>query len=139
MNRPADAYLRFFENLTPQSLARLDDVVTPDVRFRDPFNDVAGVDAMRRVLAKMFQDVDDPVFRVTHAAEAGDGTCLVRWTFDCRFRGRSWQVIGTSELHLAADGRVVAHIDHWDSGRQFYEKLPLIGAMLRFIRRRCAA
>lgn len=136
--RPANAYLRFFETMTPATIHELAHVVTVDVRFTDPFNDVVGVDAMRRVLAKMFEDVEEPRFQVTHAVDAGDGVCLVRWMFRCRFRGRPWQVPGMSELHLASDGRVAVHIDHWDSGRHFYARLPLIGTLIRFIRRRCA-
>ena len=45
----------------PASLA-LPSLVTADVRFRDPFNDVQGVDAYGRVLTKMFADLDAPRF-----------------------------------------------------------------------------
>lgn len=135
----AAAYIRFYETMTPESLARLPDLVTPDLHFADPFNDVRGIAAMQRILAKMFADLREPRFVVTHHAWDGE-LCFLRWRFTARSKsGDPWAIEGMSELRFAADGKVASHIDHWDAGKQFYEKLPLIGALLRLIRRRVAA
>jgi len=50
--------------------------------------------------------------------------------------GLSLSFAGMSELTFTADGKVARHIDHWDASKAFYEKLPLVGALLRAIRRR---
>lgn len=136
---PARAYIRFYETMTPESLARLPEFVTSDIHFVDPFNDVTGVERMRRILEKMFADLAQPHFAVTHSAWDGD-VCFLRWDFEARGRaeGDKWIIAGMSEIRFAPDGRVSSHIDHWDSGRQFYEKLPVLGALLRFVRRRMA-
>jgi hypothetical protein len=139
MTTGADAYIHFYETMTPESLARLPELVTPDIHFVDPFNDVTGIAPLRRILAKMFEDLHEPRFVVTHRAWSGE-VCFLRWDFTARAKsGAAWKIAGMSELRLAPDGKVASHIDHWDSGRQFYEKLPLIGAVLRLIRRRLAA
>jgi hypothetical protein len=143
MNKPADmaeAYIRFYETMTPESLARLTELVTPEIHFVDPFNDVTGIEPMRRILAKMFADLAEPRFAVTHRAWGGD-VCFLRWRFTARGKngGAEWVIEGMSELRFAADGKVASHVDYWDSGRQFYEKLPLLGSVLRLIRRRLAA
>ena len=39
------------------------------------------------------------------------------------------------EAWLLADGRVVEHRDYWDAAEQLYEKLPLIGGVLRLLKR----
>lgn len=139
MEERARAYIRFYETMTPESLAHLADVVSPDIHFVDPFNDVVGVDDMRRILQKMFADLAEPRFAVTHCAWDG-ALCFLRWRFTAlsKDKGESWTIDGMSELRFAPDGRVASHIDHWDAGRQFYERLPLLGGILRFIRRRLA-
>ena len=58
-NDPARAYIRFYETMTAESLDRLPEVVAPDIRFVDPFNDVSGLAAMRRVLEKMFAKLEE--------------------------------------------------------------------------------
>ena len=134
----ADAYVRLWEEMTGAQIETLPALATPDVHFTDPFNDVRGIDALRRVMLKTLDDLPELNFVVTHRAWAGD-LCLMRWDFDARTKGgRRFTIIGMSELTFAGE-KVARHVDHWDAGKQFYEQLPLIGGVLRMIRRRVAA
>ena len=134
-----EAYVRFYETLTPQTVGELRSLVAPEVRFRDPFNDVQGVDAYERVLAKVFEDLDEPRFEVRHSALDGVIGFLM-WRFvSCGKHGRERAIVGMSELHFDVDGRVAIHVDHWDAATQVYEHLPVLGILLRKIRRRIAA
>lgn len=134
----ADAYIRFCESMSVASLTQLPSLVTANVHFADPFNDVRGVEALTRVMAKNLHDLPELHFVVTNRAWHRD-LCLMCWDFAARTRGgRALQIAGMSELTFAGD-KVAEHIDHWDAGRQFYEQLPLVGAVLRMIRRKVAA
>ncbi len=136
-----DTYVAFFEGLSLESLSGLDTLCAQDVRFRDPFNDVRGVAAFRAVLAKMFEDVDEPRFEVTDRAVSGR-TAYLRWTFAYRVSGSrqgARRIEGVSEVHLNADGKVTAHIDHWDAGAQIYEQVPVLGSLVRMVKRRLSA
>jgi predicted SnoaL-like aldol condensation-catalyzing enzyme len=135
----ADAYIRFFATLQPDRLDLLDALTTPDVAFHDPFNDLHGRPALRRLLAEMFEQLEQPRFDILRHAADGD-VHFVRWRFTGRRPGRSEliELEGVSELHVDADGRVRLHIDHWDAARQLYERVPVLGWLLRRIRRRLA-
>lgn len=132
-----DAYVAFFEDLSPDSLDRLNSLCVPEVHFRDPFNDVRGAGRYRAVLAKMFDDVAEPRFEITDRAYSGP-VCYLRWTFTFRNpaaeNGRQ-RIEGMSEVHLSADGKVTAHIDHWDAA-EIYARVPVLGALLRMVKRR---
>jgi steroid delta-isomerase len=136
----ARAYALFFEHLTPEGIVQISELCVPEIRFRDPFNDVIGIEAYRRVLEKMFEDTVEPTFIVRDIALSGD-TAYMRWEFQFKLKqgGADWYIDGVSEVCFDADGRVASHIDHWDSGRQFYEKLPILGALIRMVKRRLAA
>jgi hypothetical protein len=43
-----------------------------------------------------------------------------------------------TEVHFDQSGKVAAHLDHWDAASQLYEHVPLLGGVLRIIRRRLA-
>ncbi|MCP1335721.1 nuclear transport factor 2 family protein [Futiania mangrovi] len=131
------AYARLFETLSPETLGTLDTLCAPDIHFTDPFNDVRGVEAYKRILAHMFEDTENPRFEVLDqalTARAG----YIRWVFRFRALGRDWEIPGMSEVEIDAGGRIVRHLDHWDSGAEFYAKLPLIGPLVRVVRRRLA-
>ena len=130
-------YCRFFESLTRESVAQIDKLCAPNVRFRDPFNDLEGVAAYRRALAKMFDDVEAPRFSVTDQA-IHDLTCYLRWSFTCRRGKRQFNIEGVSEVHFDDQGRVLAHIDHWDAASQVYARFAILGPILRLVRNRLA-
>jgi len=133
------AYARYYETLTPETIGRLRALVAPDILFRDPFNETRGVAALERVLAKMFEDVVNPKFETLHMTTDGAvGYMKWRLIFGPKGDGRR-EVVGLTELHFDEAGRVTRHIDFWDPASQLYERIPVLGFVLRKIRRRIAA
>jgi len=127
-----------FEQLTPASLARLAELYTADARFKDPFNEVQGVPAIRAVFEHMYATLDAPRFVVRDVVAQGD-QCFLTWDFIFRMRrfNRDEQTVrGGSHLVLAADGRIALHRDYWDVAEELYEKLPLVGSLMRWLKRR---
>jgi len=47
--------------------------------------------------------------------------------------------VGASHLLLDADGRITSHRDYWDAAEELYEKLPVLGALMRILKRRAQA
>ncbi len=128
----------FFETLSPQSLSSLGDVYTPDAYFKDPFNEVRGEAAIRQIFQHMYVALDTPRFVVTGQVAQGD-ECFLVWDFKFFFKGKTDKeqtVRGTSHLKLAADGRINYHRDYWDAAEELYEKLPVLGSFMRWLKRR---
>jgi steroid Delta-isomerase len=142
--RHADArvarLIDLFETLAPGDVAHLPDFYAVDVRFKDPFNEVQGVAEVQRIFAHMFVALEDPRF-VVHDALAHGEQCFLTWDFLFRFRrfDRSLQVVrGASHLRLDAQGRVLVHRDYWDAAEELYEKLPAVGVLMRWLKRRAS-
>ena len=129
-------YCRYFEGLTRATLPDIARIATPDMRFRDPFNDVRGIADVVRLLASMYAH-GTPRFEVLdRALGQSAGYILWRFTNDPGGGAAPWTITGMSEIHFAADGRICEHIDHWDSGGQFYERIPVLGWLIRRVRKR---
>jgi hypothetical protein len=137
LERAVERYVALFETLSRGRVGELADLCARDVRFRDPFNDVRGVELFQAAMAKMFDDVVQPRFTIHDWAISGR-TAYLRWSFDFRTQegGAPWSIEGMSEVRYDEHARVMAHLDHWDASRQLYEKLPVIGFVLRKIRQR---
>jgi steroid Delta-isomerase len=128
----------FFETLDRAAVARIDAVYANDVWFKDPFNEVKGIAAVTHIFEHMFVQVDEPRFVIHYAVEQGDAAFL---TWDFHFRMKRFDaatvqtVRGASHLMFAPDGRVVFHRDYWDAAEELYEKLPLVGSLMRWLKR----
>jgi hypothetical protein len=132
-------YIRFFQELRLDTVVRLDRLAVPDVHFKDPFNDFRSRDRMKDVFTRLYQMLDQPRFIVRDHA-LSEQTAYLRWGFVYRRRGqpRPSTIEGMSEIRFDLAGKVTSHIDHWDAAEQFYEKLPVLGWVLRKIRARMA-
>ncbi|GAB3184407.1 nuclear transport factor 2 family protein [Hydrogenophaga aquatica] len=131
--------VRFFEGLSPKDLARIGDIYAPDARFKDPFNDVKGVRAIERVFCHMFDALDEPRFVVTGQVLQGR-QCFLTWDFLFRFRrfdtARTQVVRGATHIVLDDAGQVCQHRDYWDAAEELYEKLPVVGRLMRWLKHR---
>ncbi len=127
-----------YESLTLTGLADLGACYAEDAQFRDPFNQVEGRAAILRIFEHMFATADAPRFRVTWQMVQGREAVL-GWEFQLRLRGRPGVIEGVSHLRFDAAGQVVAHRDYWDAASELYEKLPVVGAGVAWLRRRLAA
>jgi ketosteroid isomerase-like protein len=132
----------FFEALTPADVARVGEVYRDDARFKDPFNEVQGHAAIRRVFEHMYVALAEPRFVVRDIVAEGD-QCFLTWDFVFRFKrfspGREQTVRGASHIVFDADGRIALHRDYWDAAEELYEKLPAVGGLMRWLKRRANA
>jgi ketosteroid isomerase-like protein len=131
----------WFEGLQRADLAGIDAIYTSDAFFKDPFNEVRGAADVGRIFGHMFDTLIEPRFVVHEVLVQGDGVFLA-WDFVFRMQRApevEQRVRGASHLKLDADGRIAWHRDYWDAAEELYEKLPLLGALMRWLRRRLAA
>ena len=137
-----DDLIDFYHGLAPESIARFPEFYSADAYFKDPFNEVRGVAAIQHIFSHMFRQVGAPRFIVSERVVDEHAVLLV-WTF--HYLVRKWgkdqaQVIrGVSHLKFDADGRVNFHRDYWDAAEELYMKLPVLGMLMRRLRRALAA
>ena len=129
----------FFEKLKPADLADLDRLYAPQARFKDPFNDVQGVPPIQHIFSHMFAALHEPRFVVTARVVQGR-QCFLTWDFLFCFKnfqqGATQTVRGASHLVLDAQGLITLHRDYWDAAEELYEKLPVVGGLMRWLKKR---
>ena len=89
----------------------------------------------------MYVSLHDPRFVVHSKVEQGFEAFL---TWDFNFRIKKYKpdvtqtIRGSSPLKFDEHNRVCYHRDYWDAAQELYEKLPLLGGLMRFLKRRIA-
>jgi hypothetical protein len=128
-----DGYCQYLENITPENLNDMSKHVSQDVHFRDPFNDVNGIDKMHAVFDDMFENIADIDFVIEDRLDKDNVTIIV-WTLSGILFKKPWSVPGSSRLTFNEAGFLSEHIDFWDSGAGLYEHIPFIGWLPRALR-----
>jgi steroid Delta-isomerase len=131
--------VEYFESLTPKSAERIPEFYVQGAYFKDPFNEVRGRRAIQHIFEHMFKALHEPRFVVTGRVVQG-AECFLIWDFKFRFKRfdtRTEQTVrGTSHLKLSPDGKINFHRDYWDTAEELYEKLPWLGSLMRWLKKR---
>ena len=140
MKHQADLYrvIDFFQSISADSARTVSLIYTEDVWFKDPFNEVQGLEQVSHIFTHMFEQVDAPRFVVTHSVLQDDQAFLT-WDFLFRMRRFSDEeqcIRGATHVRFASDGRVAYHRDYWDAAEELYEKLPVVGSLMRWLKTR---
>ena len=132
-----DHLLAWYSSLDRQSLARIAEFYAPGARFKDPFNDVRGIDAIRLIFEHMFDATEAPRFIILERMEQ-DSQAFATWRFEFALKGRPYVVLGATHFRLDAGGRVTEHRDYWDAAEELWQKLPVLGGLVAWLRARFA-
>lgn len=134
--RPALQRLaHWFETLSPDSLKMMDQLYTNTAYFKDPFNEVHDIRRIEHIFNDMFVQFQQPHFVIQERLCDGH-QALLTWHFLFQWRGKDWCIVGSSHLRFNADGLVEYHRDYWDASEELYEKLPVIGFVLKALKKR---
>lgn len=131
-------YIAAVQNLSRDNLDEFFELTASDIEFRDPFNHTSGQLPMREIFEDMFEKLDDVSFEIReHVGDPERGLVFIYWVFraDNKLTG-PMEFTGMSRVHVNAHGLVDSHLDFWDAASEIYEKVPVMGTVLRTMKSR---
>ncbi|GGP26119.1 nuclear transport factor 2 family protein [Silvimonas amylolytica] len=127
--------LDWYATLSPQTVSSSRRFYSADARFKDPFNDVAGIAAIENIFTHMFKHTEHPRF-VIREVLIDDDRAMITWDFEFGIRGAQYVVQGASRLLFDQEGKVMDHRDYWDPAEDLWGKMPIIGGAVTWLRSR---
>ncbi|MCK0746701.1 nuclear transport factor 2 family protein [Chromohalobacter nigrandesensis] len=132
-----EAFCHAFKNLDKTCTGDLENLYTEDVSFTDPLHHIEGRNALMGYYVEMLDNVTECRFDTHHYQRDDDEAC-VDWVMSLSHPrlagGRRIEVAGCSRLTLR-DERVCRQRDYFDAGAMLYEQLPVLGALIRWLKR----
>jgi ketosteroid isomerase-like protein len=132
---PTQKLIAWYAQLSPESLENIDQFYESDAKFKDPFNEVAGIQAIKKIFDHMFLTTNNPHFVFFNTIEQGN-QAFVTWVFHFGLNGREYSVNGSSHLQYDENGLMTDHRDYWDAAEELWQKLPLIGGIVFWLRQK---
>ena len=123
-------YLNLFSNLNKENIKNFDDLVVKDIIFTDPFNNIKGLDDFKNIFYHMFDTVEEPKFDIVDYAQNKDHIFL-KWKMTFYAFKASQTIEGMSDITLNKEGKVISHLDYWDSLNGIFIKLPFLGFLYK--------
>lgn len=133
----ADRVQVAYKCLDSEQLATLETLYTEDVHFEDPAHALQGRKTLMAYFASMFKNLDSCSFKF-HQTLISDTDIFMSWTmFISHPKLRSGETIRVEggSLLKTRNGKIFFHRDYFDMGAMLYENLPVLGLIVRKIKR----
>lgn len=129
----------FYEKLNKDSMHLVDEFYDPQIDFIDPIHSLKGSDKMKEYYANLYKNADDVQFEFKDFVQSGEKVVAV-WKMTLKTEkingGEPYSVDGNSVIHFGASGKAIYHRDYFDMGAFVYEKIPVVGFLVRKIKER---
>lgn len=131
--------IQFFNELNIHRMDLVDSFYDKQAVFQDPLGTHVGREAIRKYYANLYKNVKEISFDFTKVIEQ-DNMQTVVWTMTLVSELRSGKPIkldGASVIEFGGkENKAVFHRDYFDMGEFVYEGIPVLGGMIRFIKRK---
>lgn len=135
---PLEKLTIWYATLSVDTLPDIGLLYAHNAGFKDPFNEVIGIKAIENIFVHMFTTTDNPKFTFIDAIQQGNQG-FVTWYFIFELNGKKYTVNGATHLRFDDAGLVTMHRDYWDAAEELWQKLPVLGVLVRWLRKKFTA
>lgn len=133
-------YLEVAESYSPATIRLASsELYADDAYFNDQIKELRGGHAIGDYLARAAEMLVDPVIETDQVTE-NDGHFYVRWTMTFRTARSPEEALttarGVSHLIFGPDEKIAFQKDYWDVTTAIWEKVPVLGALVRKVKNR---
>lgn len=137
LNETVDRLIDFYQHLDASKLESLGDIYHDNIVFQDPAQRIAGLPALKAYFAGLMENVADCRFVILRS-EVATTIGVIEWQMHFSHprlhSGKPISMEGVSLL--TGDDKIRHHRDHFDLGAMIYEHVPVVGGVIRHLKRR---
>jgi hypothetical protein len=132
----------FFDHLSKDNMKLVDEFYHPQVEFIDPVGEMKGSDKIKLYYTNMYQNVKELRFEFTNFIQSENQIVAV-WKMHLKTdklnSGEAYAVDGNSVIRFDESGKAIYHRDYFDMGAFVYERIPVVGFVIKKIKNRLKA
>jgi ketosteroid isomerase-like protein len=127
-----------FNQLNKNTIDQLNNFYADDAEFIDPVSHFRGLDRIKKYYANVYKNVESIRFDFKEIQHENQ-SFYAQWnmTFSAKNLncGKPFSVEGISVIKFNDQGKVFFHRDYTDLGSMVYERIPLLGSIIRMIKK----
>ncbi|MBU2918883.1 nuclear transport factor 2 family protein [Psychrosphaera sp. F3M07] len=133
-------FVDVYQQLSTNNLHLLSTIYHKNINFKDPMHELHGFSELSKYFEGLYQNVSSCQFRINHVIEK-QTEAAIYWQMVYQHKhlnsGKKITVSGSSQLK-SFDNKVIYHRDYIDLGEMLYQRLPVIGRLITWIKNRAA-
>ena len=136
MTPPAiQSFKAYFSDLTAGDISALDEIYSPQVLFEDPIHKIEGRNMLKAYFHKLNQNLIQGSFHFTEEHILADSAYL-SWEMKLQLKRPKKEIIASGISALKFQDQITVQRDYFDAGELFYEHVPIVGGIIRMLKKR---
>ena len=136
MNAIVDNFKSVYANLDASNITLVESIYAGNVTFIDPFHVIKGRTRLITYFSKLYKNVENCQFTFNEVYEKSSSAMII-WKMALKHRSLSKHIIevcGSTQICFAE--KIHFHRDYFDAGQMVYENIPVIGSVVKHIKRK---
>ena len=128
------AFKKYFEELDLSNSSKLEEIYSEDICFKDPIHEILGLNNLKSYFKKLNSNLIQGKFYFTEEHIINDRAYL-SWEMELHLKRPKKKITASGISILIFKDKVISHRDYFDAGELFYEHVPIIGGLVKFLKK----
>ena len=128
----------YFTELDLEDIAALNEIYSDDVLFNDPIHEISGIENLKSYFKKLNENLIQGSFLFTDETIT-DNKAYLSWELTLKLKKPKQNVKASGISVLTFEQKITHHRDYFDAGELFYENIPILGGIIRFLKKKIAS
>ncbi|MEL0637414.1 MULTISPECIES: nuclear transport factor 2 family protein [Marinomonas] len=137
-DRLIEAFKAFYQDIKHIPLSKIDELYADNIIFKDPVQEVRSIEQLHAYMSDLCTDVNSGRFEYLDQM-VSDNCAYIKWNMHFKhpkLGNKTLTVRGISQIQF--NDRIYYHEDVYDLGQMLYEHVPLLGCVVKGLKKRLA-
>ena len=131
-------FAELYQSLNKDNLNRLSEVYSDDIVFIDSTHELQGIAKLTEYFEGLYSNLEYCRFDIKHIQSSESGHAFLTWQMNYAHPklagGKDIVVDGATDLMF--EEKIIYHRDYIDMGQMLYEQIPVLGSIIRYIKKK---
>jgi len=132
-----DRFKKYFSKLDFGEESILKHIYASDIIFKDPIHEIHGIEQLTIYFQKLNSNLIEGSFQFTNESIFKNKAYLT-WEMNLKLKSPKKSVYASGISVLFFDNKITYQRDYFDAGELFYEQIPILGRIIRIIKKNLA-
>ena len=132
-----DRFCEVYQKLNKDNLDQLASIYAENIVFKDAVHQVEGLDQLHAYFQHLYENLSACQFDIEQViSQQGQASIIWTMTFSHKKLNSGAEIKVNGCSHLKFNQKIYYHRDYLDMGQMVYEHLPLLGGIIKLIKKR---
>lgn len=130
-------FKKYFVELDFNDVSMLNEIYADKIVFKDPIHEISGIEKLLEYFNKLNNNLVEGSFQFIDESSI-DNTTYLSWEMNLQLKKPNKNVKASGISVLKIEEKIIHQRDYFDAGELFYENIPILGSIIRSLKKKIA-